>query len=60
MLIIKFLCLNITISPCCINSFVYIWWDFSRDDVNALVDDLVINTKKLMDAASKEIDKWRR
>ncbi|CAO2834432.1 unnamed protein product [Amaranthus hypochondriacus] len=32
----------------------------SRDDVNALVDDLVINTKKLMDAASKEIDKWRR
>uniref|UniRef100_A0A803N0R7 Uncharacterized protein n=1 Tax=Chenopodium quinoa TaxID=63459 RepID=A0A803N0R7_CHEQI len=26
----------------------------------ALVDELVINTKKLMVAASKEMDKWRR
>jgi len=31
-----------------------------RDDITALVDDLVINTKKLIRATSKEIDKWRR
>ncbi|KAG4991748.1 hypothetical protein JHK87_025205 [Glycine soja] len=32
----------------------------SEDDITALVDDLVINTKKLIKATSKEIDKWRR
>lgn len=31
-----------------------------RDDITALVDDLVINTKKFIKATSKEIDKWRR
>ncbi|RDX69379.1 hypothetical protein CR513_51514 [Mucuna pruriens] len=32
----------------------------SEDDITALVDDIVINTKKLIRATSKEIDKWRR
>ncbi|XP_021775308.1 uncharacterized protein LOC110739153 [Chenopodium quinoa] len=32
----------------------------SHNEVGALVDELVINTKKLMVAASKEMDKWRR
>ncbi|KAL2334486.1 hypothetical protein Fmac_015699 [Flemingia macrophylla] len=32
----------------------------SEDDITALVDDLVINTKKLIRATSKEIEKWRR
>ncbi|GLU16317.1 hypothetical protein SLE2022_327560 [Rubroshorea leprosula] len=32
----------------------------SQDDINALIDELVINTKKLVRATSKEIDKWRR
>ncbi|TKY45037.1 Cadmium-induced protein AS8 [Spatholobus suberectus] len=33
---------------------------FSEDDITALVDDLVINTKKLIRETSKEIEKWRR
>lgn len=33
---------------------------FHRDEIGALVDDLIINTKKLISATSKEIDKWRR
>ncbi|KAI4351901.1 hypothetical protein L6164_006202 [Bauhinia variegata] len=32
----------------------------SQDDIAALVDDLVINTKKLIKMTSNEIDKWRR
>ncbi|OIV98948.1 hypothetical protein TanjilG_07383 [Lupinus angustifolius] len=32
----------------------------SEDDITALVDDFVINTKKLIRATSKEIEKWRR
>lgn len=32
----------------------------NEDDITALVDDIVINTKKLIKATSKEIDKWRR
>ncbi|KAJ7975561.1 glycine-rich protein [Quillaja saponaria] len=32
----------------------------SQDEINALVDELVINTKKLIRATSKEIDKWRK
>ncbi|KAL5081115.1 hypothetical protein RYX36_009536 [Vicia faba] len=32
----------------------------SEDDITALVDDIVINTKKLIKATSREIDKWRR
>ncbi|KAK9748934.1 hypothetical protein RND81_02G091500 [Saponaria officinalis] len=32
----------------------------SQDDIGALVDELVINTKRLVVVASKEIDKWRR
>jgi hypothetical protein len=31
-----------------------------RDEITALVDDIVINTKKLIKATSREIDKWRR
>jgi len=31
-----------------------------RDDITALVDDIVINTKKLIKKTSREIDKWRR
>ena len=31
-----------------------------RDEITALVDDLVINTKKLVRATTKEIEKWRR
>lgn len=32
----------------------------SQDELGALVDELVIYTKKVVVAASKEIDKWRR
>ncbi|XP_059631071.1 protein TRIGALACTOSYLDIACYLGLYCEROL 5, chloroplastic [Cornus florida] len=32
----------------------------SQDEINALVDDLVMNTKKLIKATSREVDKWRR
>lgn len=32
----------------------------SQNEMAALVDDLVLNTKKLIVVASKEIDKWRR
>lgn len=32
----------------------------SQDEIGALVDELVINTKKLIRATSKEVDKWRR
>lgn len=33
---------------------------FCRNEVDALIDEFVIKTKRLMVAASKEIDKWRR
>lgn len=32
----------------------------SQDEMGAIVDELVINTKKLIRATSREIDKWRR
>ncbi|KAF8405634.1 hypothetical protein HHK36_007710 [Tetracentron sinense] len=32
----------------------------SQDEIGALIDEVVINTKKLIRATSKEIDKWRR
>ncbi|KAF8025122.1 hypothetical protein BT93_F2080 [Corymbia citriodora subsp. variegata] len=32
----------------------------TQDEIGALVDDLIINTKKLISATSREIDKWRR
>lgn len=31
-----------------------------RDEIGALVDELVLNTKKLIQATSREVDKWRR
>jgi hypothetical protein len=31
-----------------------------RKDITALVDDIAMNTKKLIKATSREIDKWRR
>lgn len=33
---------------------------FFRDEIGALVDELVDNTKKLIKATEREIDKWRR
>lgn len=32
----------------------------SKDEIGDLVDELVKNTKRLIRATSKEIDKWRR
>ncbi|PON60543.1 glycine-rich protein [Parasponia andersonii] len=32
----------------------------TQDEIGALIDDLVDNTKKLVRATSREIDKWRR
>ncbi|KAL5703988.1 hypothetical protein ACHQM5_022472 [Ranunculus cassubicifolius] len=32
----------------------------SQDELGALIDDLVVNTKKVIRATSKEIEKWRR
>jgi hypothetical protein len=32
----------------------------TQDEIAALVDEFVINTKKLIRATSREIDKWRR
>ncbi|XP_061339010.1 uncharacterized protein LOC133285747 [Gastrolobium bilobum] len=32
----------------------------SQDDITALVDELFVNTKKLVAVTSREIDKWRR
>ncbi|KAK7825416.1 hypothetical protein CFP56_033118 [Quercus suber] len=32
----------------------------SQDEIGALVDELIINTKKVIRATSREIDKWRR
>lgn len=31
-----------------------------RDDIDSLVHEIVVNTKKLIKATSKELDKWRR
>ena len=31
-----------------------------RDEIGGLIDELVINTKKVAIAASREIEKWRR
>lgn len=40
-------------------------WDIDlmfviRDDIGALVDELVDNTKKLVSATAREIDKWTK
>ncbi|KAE8022201.1 hypothetical protein FH972_008025 [Carpinus fangiana] len=35
-------------------------YHWSEDEIGALVDELVINTKKLIRATSREVDKWRR
>ncbi|XP_021903394.1 uncharacterized protein LOC110818734 isoform X1 [Carica papaya] len=32
----------------------------TQDDINAIIDVLVTNTKELVRATSREIDKWRR
>ncbi|KAI4347439.1 hypothetical protein L6164_008252 [Bauhinia variegata] len=32
----------------------------SQDEITALVDDVVINTKRLIRVTSRELDKWRR
>ncbi|KAI8000445.1 hypothetical protein LOK49_LG09G01892 [Camellia lanceoleosa] len=32
----------------------------SQDEIGALIDELVMNTKKLIKATSTEVDKWRR
>ncbi|KDP37800.1 hypothetical protein JCGZ_06702 [Jatropha curcas] len=32
----------------------------TQDEIGALVDELVINTKKLVRATSREIEKWRK
>ncbi|XAR57474.1 hypothetical protein NMG60_11025630 [Bertholletia excelsa] len=32
----------------------------SQDEVGALIDEVVLNTKKLIKATSREVDKWRR
>ncbi|XP_015889518.1 uncharacterized protein LOC107424277 [Ziziphus jujuba] len=34
--------------------------DFPTQEIGALVDELIDNTKKLLRATSKEVDKWRR
>ncbi|KAL3641525.1 hypothetical protein CASFOL_016493 [Castilleja foliolosa] len=31
-----------------------------QDEIGDLVDELVVNTKKLIQATSREVDKWRR
>ncbi|XP_073283368.1 uncharacterized protein [Primulina huaijiensis] len=31
-----------------------------QDDIGGLVDELVLNTKKLIQATSREMDKWKR
>ncbi|KAG8378572.1 hypothetical protein BUALT_Bualt08G0150800 [Buddleja alternifolia] len=31
-----------------------------QDEIGSLVDELVVNTKKLIQATSREVDKWRR
>lgn len=36
------------------------WWFGARDELAGLVDELVLNTKKLLRATSREVDKWRR
>ncbi|KAL2497566.1 glycine-rich protein [Abeliophyllum distichum] len=32
----------------------------TQDDIGALMDEIVVNTKKLIKATSREADKWRR
>ncbi|KAL3503800.1 hypothetical protein ACH5RR_033641 [Cinchona calisaya] len=32
----------------------------SQDEIGVLIDELVMNTKKLVKATSREVDKWRR
>ncbi|EPS58485.1 hypothetical protein M569_16329, partial [Genlisea aurea] len=31
-----------------------------QDDIGGVIDELVVNTKKLIEATSREMDKWRR
>lgn len=44
---------------------LFIFWNSHlacvvRDEIGALVDELIINTKKVIRATSREIDKWKR
>ncbi|CAA3031124.1 keratin, type II cytoskeletal 59 kDa, component IV [Olea europaea subsp. europaea] len=32
----------------------------TQDDISDLIDEIVVNTKKLMKATSREVEKWRR
>lgn len=32
----------------------------TQDEISSLVDEIVVNTKKLMKATSREVEKWRR
>ncbi|XP_022861506.1 keratin, type I cytoskeletal 12 [Olea europaea var. sylvestris] len=32
----------------------------NQDDISDLIDEIVVNTKKLMKATSREVEKWRR
>lgn len=32
---------------------------YGRDEISGLVDELVVNTKKLIRATSREVNKWR-
>ncbi|CAI9089156.1 OLC1v1023666C1 [Oldenlandia corymbosa var. corymbosa] len=32
----------------------------NQDEIGGLIDELVVNTKKLVDATAREMDKWRR
>ncbi|PPR85648.1 hypothetical protein GOBAR_AA35042 [Gossypium barbadense] len=34
--------------------------EVGKDEISGLIDELVINTKKVAVAASREIEKWRR
>lgn len=32
----------------------------SRDEIVSYIDEIIVNTKKLIKATSKEMEKWRR
>ena len=48
----------------CFSTFFFLFFIFLysifRDDVGVLVDEVVRNTKKLIKATEREIEKWRR
>lgn len=39
---------------------LYTFAPFDRNEINELVNEVVENTRRLLEAASKEMDKWRR